>query len=110
MPRRYARTASKPESQIVKDRPATPRRTVGFHSIAEEDIEKNWPVKVHKQRWKYVRPPRLRPRAKNWKGKGYTPQQMFPEWDWNTYPLGPPLDDPLVDAYCDDSWGTFLRG
>lgn len=110
MPRRYARNASQDEADIVKDRPATARRTVGFQGIPEGEIVKDWPEKIHKQRWRYVRPQRPKPRLKNWKGRGYIPQEMFPDWDWHTYPLGPPLDDPLVAAYCDDSWGTFLRG
>jgi hypothetical protein len=33
---------------------------------------------------------------------GYVaPEQMFPKWDWLMKPWGPPLDDPLVKAYCD---------
>jgi len=107
--RRYARTApSLDEAEIMKDRPATPRRTVGFKGTPQEDIVQDWPKKPGK-RWKYVRPVSSRPRLKNWQGRGYTPEEMFPEWDWENYGYGPPLDDPLVRAYCEDSWGTFLR-
>lgn len=107
--RRLARKAGVDQAEIVKDRPATPRRTVGFQGTAQEDIPPDWPEKVHRGRWKYVRPPRTRPRLKSWQGRGYSPEEMFPDWDWENHPLGPPLDDPLVRAYCDDSWGTFLR-
>lgn len=107
--RRYARNApALDEADIVKDRPATARRTIGFQGTPQEDIVPDWPKKPGK-RWKYVRPEKPRPRLKDWQGRGYTPQEMFPEWDWDAHPLGPSLDDPVVSAYCEDSWGTFLR-
>lgn len=41
---------------------------------------------------------------------GYmTPQAMFPDWDFETNPAGPPLDDPLVKAYTTLQWKAFLK-
>lgn len=37
------------------------------------------------------------------------PEAMFPEWDWDGHPEGPPLDDPLVAAYTQLQWRAFLK-
>lgn len=37
------------------------------------------------------------------------PESMFPEWDFVNEPWGPPLDDPLVAAYCDMQWKAFNK-
>lgn len=114
MPRQYAAKASQDAEAIVKDRPRTARRTGGFEGVDAEDIVKDRPVKKTAKRdeWIHTNPGWLRkrkPKGIRWRGQGLTPQEMFPEWDWGNLPLGPPLDDALVRAYCDDSWGTFLR-
>lgn len=38
-----------------------------------------------------------------------SPQEIFPEWDWEGAPWGPPLDDPRVATYCDLQWRLFLK-
>lgn len=37
------------------------------------------------------------------------PEVMFPEWDWEGAPWGPPLEDPAVMAYCNLQWRLFLK-
>lgn len=37
------------------------------------------------------------------------PEMMFPEWDWEGAPWGPPLEDPAVMAYCELQWKLFLQ-
>lgn len=36
-------------------------------------------------------------------------REMFPDWDWDAFPLGPPLDDPNVKARTAIQWRQFLK-